>query len=284
MASGKFGGRLLVVAVVLIGAAVALGTYGLDQRQAAAAVAKEMALYQAATGREPLLISGQATAAEGEVDRAQLTGRLDAGRQLLVPRVQRDGRPGYDVWTTLQYSNAGVATGELVVINRGWIAESAKADAATFAVPDGDLQIEGFWTSLPVSSPDDLSLEFCQQPTWPKTLNKAIPSFADAKCLFNSQQIAQGLVLLISELAGELDNDWIGQQQAAVEGTMRKAWVAFGSAAAAIFALLIYALLGRRRSALPAETPRPAAGTEPGAAPHPDRAHHSPLGKLPGKP
>jgi len=279
MATGSFAVRLSVAAIVLCGAAAGLAVYGLKQRAAAATEGATLALYQAAADGAPLTISGQATAAEGEIQRAFARGRFDPARQVLVPHQLADGRQGYDIWISLLYNNGVTSTGELIVINRGWVAATATTDPAVFQVPTDEVEVQGYWLPLPMEATGDLELANCIDPTWPKTYTKVLPSFADIKCLFNSQQIAQGVVQLTNELGGGLQHDWLEQQSARVQRLRLMSQLSLGGAAAALLGLLAYAVFGRpRKPGAAAPRSASAATAKPQAAEH---KPHAPLGKGP---
>lgn len=282
MATGNFVVRLSLAAVVLGGTAAGLAIYGMKQRAAAATEGATLAQYQAAAERSPLTISGQATAAEGEIQRAVARGRFDPARQVLVPHQLADGREGYDVWISLLYSNGfNNNTGELIVVNRGWIAAEATVDPAVFQVPTDEVEVQGFWLPLPMEATGDLELANCIDPTWPKTYTKVLPSFADIKCLYNSQQIAQGVVQLNTDFGSGLQHDWLEQQSARAQRLRLMSRIGFGGAAVAILALLAFAVFGRPRKSSAAPLP-PAAAATPHA---PERHPRAPLGKASiGKP
>ncbi|HSW14531.1 MAG TPA: SURF1 family cytochrome oxidase biogenesis protein [Solimonas sp.] len=277
--SGRYILQLVLAAVVLLGAAGASVSYGLKQRAAAAVSAGELALYEGAETREPLKITGQTVAAEGEVERALVIGRFDGGRQLLVPRELADGRKGYDVWASLVYNSIALnSSGELVMVNRGWITEEAKADPTSMQLPDGAMEIAGYWVSIPVSDENELARDTCLEPTWPKISTKVDPSFEDIKCLYNSQQIAQGVLLLSSNLGGSQLRDWTAQLAAMQKHQQTMSMLGFGGAGAALLLLVLFAIMSRPRGGAAPTATAPTA--EAGAHQH-DRHHpHAPLGKL----
>lgn len=273
--------RVLAVGVVALGAAAGLSWYGLQQQKLASAAAGDLALYEAAQTRTPLAVTSRTTVAEGDVDRATVTGRLAPQRQLLVPHDLADGSKGYDLWLALEYNpgiSAPSSAGEYVIINRGWIPESAVSDPAKFTVPDGESEFTGFWISVPLSGEQEASREFCLDPAWPKKLAMTNPSLGDMKCLFNSQLIAQGLLLLGTDLGDGLNRDWLGQRQATVKRYRTMVYASFGAAVLAVLLWLAFAMLGRKRAAQAAPAPAtPAAGE----AAHPKGHHpHAPLGKI----
>lgn len=280
--------RVLVLGVVALGVAAGGAWYGLQQQKLVEVVSTDLNLYEKAQTRTPLVLTSRTAAAEGEVERGSVIGRLVPGRQLLVPRALVDGRKGYDLWLALEYTpGAGGmnGAGEFVIVNRGWIAESAVSDAAKFNVPDSEGEFAGYWVPLPLASENEVSREFCLEAAWPKTLSNPQPSFGDMKCLFNSQQIAQGLLLLTTELGEGADRNWTGQRQAGVQRYRTMAYGAFGVAGLAVLLWLGFALFGRPRPVVAAPAPAPAApaATEPPAEETPAGKHHhphTPLGKL----
>lgn len=282
MASGSYGLRLVVVGLVTIGAAAGLSMFGIQQQKLAAAEASDLSLYEAAQTRQSLQLTSRTAAAEGEVERGSVVGRFVPARQLLVPHQLSDGRKGYDLWLALEYTpgTGGMnGAGEFVIVNRGWIDEAARADAARYVVPDAEGNYEGYWISMPLGGENEVSREFCLDPAWPKTLTNPVPSFGDMKCLFNSQQIAQGLMLLTSDLGDGLVRDWVGLRQAAVKRHQMMAYGAFGGAGLAVLLLLLFAILGRPKAAAPAPAPAPAAAAH-GDAGHREKHPHAPMGKL----
>ncbi|WP_162932339.1 SURF1 family cytochrome oxidase biogenesis protein [Solimonas sp. K1W22B-7] len=281
--------RVLALGVVALGVAAGGAWYGLQQQKLAQAASADLALYESAQTRTPLVLTSRAAAVEGLVERGSVVGKLVPAKQLLVPRLQADGRKGYDLWLALEYTpgTGGMnGSGEFVIVNRGWIAESEVSDAAKFRVPDSEGEFSGYWVPLPLSADNELGAETCLDTSWPKTLRTPNPTFGDMKCLFNSQQIAQGLLMLTTELGEGADRNWTGQRQAIVKRYQTMVYGAFGAAALALLLWLGFAILGRPRPAVAAPAPAPAApaATETPAeeAPAGAKHHHphAPLGKL----
>ncbi|PPE72952.1 hypothetical protein C3942_16165 [Solimonas fluminis] len=276
--------RVLALGVVALGAAAGSSWYGLQQQKQAAVAAGDLALYEAAQGRTPLVLTSNTSALEGEVELGSVSGSLVADRQLRVPRQLADGRKGYDLWLALSYTpGEGDASeaGEFVIVNRGWISEAASADPAKLAITASETQLAGYWVPLPLASEQEVSREFCLETTWPKTLANPLPSFGDMKCLFNSQQIAQGLLMLNTDLGDGLDRDWLGQRRAVVKGYQTGSYAGFGGAALALLLWLGFAIFGRPRAA-PAAAASATAATPAGDAAAPSKGHHphAPLGKI----
>lgn len=281
--------RVLAVGVVALGAAAGLSWYGLQQQKLATAAANDLTLYEAAETRTALTVNSRTTVADGDVDRGTVVGRLAPARQLLVPHDLADGSKGYDLWMALEYTPgiSGInSAGEFVIVNRGWIAEADVSDPAKFQVPDSESEFAGFWVSVPLASEQEVSREFCLDPAWPKKLAHPHPSLGDMKCLFNSQQIAQGLMLLTTDLGEGVTRDWVGQRRAVLQRYKMMVYGAFGGAGVAVLLWLGFALFGRPRAA-PAPAPAaaaPAAAATPaeGEAGHHPKPHHphAPLGKI----
>jgi hypothetical protein len=273
--------RVLALGVVALGVAAGSSWYGLQQQKQAAVAAGDLSLYEAAQGRTPLVLTSNTSALEGEIELGTVSGSLVADRQLLVPRQLADGRKGYDLWLALSYTpGEGDASeaGEFVIVNRGWLSEAASADPAKLAVAATETQLAGYWVPLPLASEQEVSREFCLETAWPKTLSNPAPSFGDMKCLFNSQQIAQGLLMLNTDLGDGLDRDWVGQRQAVVKGYRTKSYAGFGGAALAVLLWLGFAVFGRKGAA-PAATSAPAAAAGDAAAGKAQQPH-APLGKI----
>ncbi|HEY0917094.1 MAG TPA: SURF1 family cytochrome oxidase biogenesis protein [Solimonas sp.] len=271
--------RVVALGVVALGVAAGSSWYGLQQQKLAAASAADLALYEAAQGRTPLVLTSNTTAAEGEVDLGNVSGKLVVDQQLLVPRTLAGGREGYDLWLALSYTpGEGDASeaGEFVIINRGWISAADSRDPAKLGLSAAETQLSGYWVSLPLASDHEVSREFCLETTWPKTLGSPDPSFGDMKCLFNSQQIAQGLLMLSSDLGDGLDRDWVGQRQAVVKGFQTLSYAGFGAAALALLLWLGFAIFGKPKAA----QPRAPAAAAPSADSAQAKTQPTSLGKI----
>ncbi|MDM4770111.1 SURF1 family cytochrome oxidase biogenesis protein [Solimonas sp. SE-A11] len=274
--------RVLALGVVALGVAAGSSWFGLQQQKLAAASAADLALYEAAQGRTPLVLTSNTTASDGEVDLGNVSGKLVVDQQLLVPRRLAGGREGFDLWLALSYTpGEGDASeaGEFIIINRGWISAADSRDPAKLALSSAEVQLSGYWVSLPLASDHEVSREFCLETSWPKTLASPDPSFGDMKCLFNSQQIAQGLLMLSTDLGDGLDRDWVGQRQAVVKGFQAMSYAGFGGAALVLLLWLLLAILGKAKPKAPASAAPLAAAAEGGQAAKPQNPH-APLGKL----
>lgn len=272
--------RVVALGVVALGVVAGSSWYGLQQQKQAAAAAADLALYEAAQGRTPLVLTSNTTASDGEVDLGNVSGKLVVDQQLLVPRRLAGNKDGYDLWLALSYTpGEGDASeaGEYVIINRGWISAADSRDPAKLGLSAAEAQLSGYWVSLPLASDHEVSREFCLETAWPKTLGSPDPSFGDMKCLFNSQQIAQGLLLLTTDLGDGLDRDWAGQRRALVKGFQTMSYAGFGGAALALLLWLGFAVFGRPKAAAPAAASAPVAGE---AAPGKAQQPHAPLGKI----
>ncbi len=244
--------RVVALGVVALGVAAGASWYGLQQQKLAAASAADLALYEAAEGRTPLVLTSNTTASDGEVDLGNVSGKLVVDQQLLVPRRLAGDRDGYDLWLALSYTpGEGDASeaGEFVIINRGWISAADSRDPAKLGLSASEAQLSGYWVSLPLASDHEVSREFCLETAWPKTLASPDPSFGDMKCLFNSQQIAQGLLMLTTDLGDGLDRDWVGQRRDVVQHFQTMGYAGFGGAALALLLWLGFAIFGKPKAA-----------------------------------
>jgi surfeit locus 1 family protein len=93
------------------------------------------------------------TVTGGERDRFRpvtARGHYDADRQFLIDNMVRRGRNGFFVITPFRLEN-----GELVLVNRGWIAQDARRQPTSdIAVSDERRRIEGRVGRLPVAGLD----------------------------------------------------------------------------------------------------------------------------------
>ena len=78
--------------------------------------------------------------------RLAVTGRYDAGRQLVLDNIIINSRYGHYVVTPLEIA----ADKPLLLVNRGWVEKStAGFDADRLRLPDGELSVRGRAGSLP---------------------------------------------------------------------------------------------------------------------------------------
>lgn len=136
------GGTLATVAGLAV--FVSLGLWQLER----AAEKRELLAREAQRGEEAALraLPGTGPLSESELyARAELTGRYEADRQVLLDNMTLDGRVGYQVLTPLRLDS-----GERVLVNRGWVAGgTSRADLPEVDVPEGPHRVSGRLVHLP---------------------------------------------------------------------------------------------------------------------------------------
>ena len=120
-------------------------TVSLGRWQAHRAEEKEarQALYEARMSEPPVALAGPLDSAEPILfRRVRATGRWIAERQAFVDNRVHDGKAGFEVVTPLR-----LASGAVVLVNRGWIArDDDYPKAPAVPVPDGLAQVTGLAT------------------------------------------------------------------------------------------------------------------------------------------
>src|SRR6185437_4946816 len=120
-------------------------TVSLGRWQAHRAEEKEarQALYEARMSEPPVALTGPLHSAEPILfRRVRATGRWIAERQAFVDNRVHAGKAGFEVVTPLR-----LASGAVVLVNRGWIAlDDDYPKAPAVPVPDGLAQVTGLAT------------------------------------------------------------------------------------------------------------------------------------------
>jgi surfeit locus 1 family protein len=135
---------------VLVAAALAVaGTAARWQLNRAAEKETLFAAFAAGdTGSALTELPPDGAAGELRYRRVSVSGRYDAGRQILLDNIPADGRPGYHVLTPLR-----LVDGSAVLVNRGWVpADGDRSRLPDVALAATDVTISGRIDRLPQPS------------------------------------------------------------------------------------------------------------------------------------
>lgn len=172
--------------------------------------AKERMLTQRATARQavaqplqPFLRrhpSGDTNRLYGQY--FSVTGHYDGTHQILLDNQVHDGRVGFRVWTPLV-----TATGERVLIDRGWVPmpPGGRDDVSMPPAPDGGVTVSGIVRALPRPGVRLGDPPSCQATFWPRVLN--YPTIETVRCLYPGT-VLNALLLLDADAAHGFVRDW----------------------------------------------------------------------------
>lgn len=176
---------------------ISLGVWQLQRGHAKQALQARYAQAQSAAPQE---LARAAAAMPGDIQRIRVQGRYDAEHQLLLDNQGHEGRPGYHIWTPLKR-----ALGDTVLVDRGWIAREARAAALAAPLPPDEIELQGYWRTLPVPGMR-LAADNCHAAAaWPRLVQ--YPSIADLRCLYG-EGVAAGLLLLDAAAPAGFVRDW----------------------------------------------------------------------------
>ncbi len=171
----------------------------------------------------------------------RITGRYDADHQFLLDNMSHDGYPGYQVLTPLR-----LADGRAILVNRGWVPltqnrrESPQIDIPT-RLRDSASAV-GLLDNLPVAALAMGHVPPAPQASWPKLTS--FPTMADLSKALGRPLEPRQLLLDSDQPAGYV-RDW----KLSGFGPMQHISYAIQWWAFAALALVLYALLNRRRTA-----------------------------------
>lgn len=195
---------------------------------------------QVAAALEPALPVRQGDDLPDWGRRVALRGRWQGGQEVLLDNQTHQHRNGVHVLTPLRL----LVSGELVLVNRGWVEASAYREKLpdTGRLPDDVVTVTGMWRDLPRAGISRADTQGCSPAvSWPQRLN--YPAHDELLCLYGAP-LARGLV--------QLDPD-------AADGFVRR-WADFGVpparhygyavqwGALALTALVLYLVLNLKRS------------------------------------
>ncbi|HEY0973613.1 MAG TPA: SURF1 family protein [Solimonas sp.] len=143
--------------------------------------------YVAAEARPVRLISAGSVADPSLIERAQVQGRYDASRQLLLDNQSHDRKPGYQVLTPLL-----MADGSIAIVNRGWIPLPRGGETPDLSVTGDEVQFQALWRTLPAPA-IRLDVDNCAGSGWPRVVQ--YPTIAELRCLYG-EFVAEGVLLL----------------------------------------------------------------------------------------
>lgn len=173
---------------------------GVWQLQRAQEKAARQALYLAADQQAPRPVQSGSFADPERIERARIRGRYDVSRQLLLDNQSLDGRPGLHVWTPML-----IADGGTIIVDRGWVPQRGDRTAdADLAAPEGEIEILGYWRTLPVPGLRT-EADNCSAAPHPRIVQ--YPTEADLQCIYGDF-VAGGLFLLDREAAGGYVRQW----------------------------------------------------------------------------
>lgn len=175
---------------------LALGSWQLHRGQQKAALLTQYA----GVALEAAVPLNPAVAAGAQPLRVRASGHYEIGRQLLLDNQSSHQRPGFQVWTPLR-----LASGALVLVNRGWIPLVNRAQPPTPPAPEGAVQVEGYWRALTQAGlrTDAGACEKAER--FPLIVN--YPRIADVACLFG-ENVADGELLLAPEAQDGFVREW----------------------------------------------------------------------------
>lgn len=178
----------------LLALLLALGAW---QRQRGLDKETLLAAYQQAQTQPPAALDTKSPAPPEGALRVSVRGQYQPERQLLHDNQTHQKQPGLHVWTPLRTDR-----GELVLVNRGWIALTQTLP--DIAPPLGEVSLTGLWRALPRAG---LRTELpCEPATgFPQRVN--YPDAAQLQCLLG-EPVAEGLLLLDPQAGGGYLREW----------------------------------------------------------------------------
>lgn len=180
---------ILALTAIMLSASVWQAQRGLSKQQLADARSDAAQLQPVPF--DPALAYGQPVS---------VTGTLVTDQQILLDNQLVDHRNGVHVWTPMRLTN-----GDLVLINRGWIAASPdRRETPRWETPGGRLSLSGYWVRLPRAGVKVANND-CDAPQWP--VRMVYPSHAEVACLYDAP-LADGIVQLDPGAQHGFVRDW----------------------------------------------------------------------------
>lgn len=198
MASLRFQPPWWAVCGVVIGAGF-LGMLGAWQVQRAQA--KQALLDQvAASAQAPTQELGALMPAADRITHVRVSGRYEGERQLLLDNQSHQQRPGYQVWTPLRLAGGG-----LVLVNRGWIPLTNRAEPPALPAPEDLQTITGYWQPLPQAGMQLATAPCVKAAKFPQIVN--YPKAEDLACILG-EPVRSGELLLDASMPAGYVRTW----------------------------------------------------------------------------
>ena len=168
-----------------------LGTWQIHRAQAKQALLDRYAA-SAQVPTQPFAIKA---AVAGAITHVKVRGHYEAARQLLLDNQSHQQRPGYQVWTPLR-----LHSGELMMVNRGWIPLTNRAALPVLSAPPELQQLTGYWQPLPKAGMRLAPVACVKATTYPQLVN--YPTAQDLACLLGEPVVGGELLLDADQPAG----------------------------------------------------------------------------------
>lgn len=182
--------------IVGVGCLSALGTWQVHRGQAKQVLLDQVAL----SAHAPLQdFNGQQMVADS-ITHVRVSGRYEATRQLLLDNQSHAQKPGYQVWTPLR-----LASGEMILVNRGWIPLTNRAQLPALPAPEEPQQLTGYWQALPQAGMRLASTPCAKAVTFPQIVN--YPSVEELACLYG-EPVSSGELLLDQSASDGYVREW----------------------------------------------------------------------------
>lgn len=193
MSTWRFQPPWWAVVGVLAGASsfCTLGTWQIHRAQAKQALLNQYS----ASAQVPTQVFESKAAVADVITHVKVSGRYEAARQLLLDNQSHQQRPGYQVWTPLR-----LHSGELIVVNRGWIPLTNRAALPALSAPLELQQITGYWQPLPKAGMRLGPVACVKATVYPQLVN--YPTAQDLSCLFGEPVVSGELLLDADQAAG----------------------------------------------------------------------------------
>ena len=179
-----------------VGCLSALGTWQVHRGQAKQALLDRVA----ASVQAPLQDLNAQVMASESITHVRVSGRYEAARQLLLDNQSHAQKPGYLVWTPLRLSD-----GSLIVVNRGWIPLTNRAQLPALPAPEGAQQLSGYWQKLPQAGMRLASAPCTKAAKFPQIVN--YPSAEELACLYG-EPLRSGELLLEKTVPDGYVREW----------------------------------------------------------------------------
>lgn len=238
----RFAPPLWGVLALILGSGL-LVSLGLWQIQRGENKREMLAQRQAASKSAPLNFMRTLEAAGGGAPdyghRYTVSGRMDAGRQILFDNQVHKGQVGYRVWTPVI-----LADGRRMLVDRGWVPPGPGGRAAPPhpEAPSGHIEMTGLWRDLPQPGLRLGDAAACEATAWPRVLN--YPDIGQLRCQYDSD-VVDGLLLLEEDDSRGFVRDW--DQAMSRMPPIRHFGYAFQWFAMAAAVLVIFVMVNIRR-------------------------------------
>lgn len=138
--------------------------------------------------------------ASAQITHVSVSGRYEGSHPLLLDNQSHQQRPGYQVWTPLR-----LESGELILVNRGWIPLTNRAELPTLPAPEGLQKITGYWQPLPVAGMKLAPAHCARAEKFPQIVN--YPTAQEIACLIG-ESVQNGELLLDADMPDGFVRAW----------------------------------------------------------------------------